>query len=315
MAILQVALLQMIACANDQQANLTKGEDFCRRARAMGADIALFPEMWNIGYTPYEGYPDDYDEIGVESAEQLRARAAWQEQAVATDGAFVGHFRRLARELEMAIGITYLERWPGAPRNTISLIDRHGEIVLTYAKVHTCDFSMECACTPGDDFFVCALDTAHGPINVGAMICYDREFPESARILMLKGAEILLVPNACEMELNRMSQLRTRALENMVGIALANYAAPQENGHSVAFDGIGWANGASRDMLIIEAGEMEGIYLVPFDLEKLRDYRSREGWGNAYRKPHRYGALTATEVAPPFIRTNARGERYDATKR
>jgi N-carbamoylputrescine amidase len=315
MAILHVALLQMTAHGNDQQANLAKGEEFCRRAKAMGADVALFPEMWNIGYTPYEGYPDDYDEIGAESAEQMRARAAWQEQAVATGGEFVGHYRRLARELEMAIGVTYLERWPGAPRNTILLIDRHGEIALTYAKVHTCDFSMECACTPGDEFFVCALDTAHGPANVGAMICYDREFPESARILMLKGAELILVPNACEMELNRMTQLRARAYENMVGIALANYAVPQENGHSVAFDGIAFASGSSRDMLIVEAGEQEGIYLVPFDLETLRDYRSREGWGNTYRKPHRYGLLTASEVAPPFIRTNARGEPYDATRR
>src|SRR5215475_8259254 len=104
MAILHVALLQMTAFGNDQQANLAKGEDFCRRAKSMGADIALFPEMWNIGYTSYEGYPNDYDEIGGESAEQLRSRAAWQEQAVARDGAFVGHFRKLARELEMAIG-------------------------------------------------------------------------------------------------------------------------------------------------------------------------------------------------------------------
>src|SRR5579863_8476235 len=48
-----VALLQMTSCGSDQAANLTKGEDFCRRALNMGADIALFPEMWNIGYTPY----------------------------------------------------------------------------------------------------------------------------------------------------------------------------------------------------------------------------------------------------------------------
>ncbi len=46
----------------------------------------------------------------------------------------------------MAIALTYLERWPaGAPRNTVSLIGRRGEIVLTYAKVHTCDFSLESA--------------------------------------------------------------------------------------------------------------------------------------------------------------------------
>ena len=63
------------------------------------------------------------------------------------------------------------------------------------------------------------------------MICFDREFPESARILMLKGAEIILTPNACEMEDNRICQFKTRAYENMVGVVLANYAAPQQNGH------------------------------------------------------------------------------------
>jgi len=61
------------------------------------------------------------------------------------------------------------------------------------------------------------------------MICYDREFPESARILMLKGAEIILTPNCCELEQSRLGQFRTRAFENMVGVAMANYAAPQDN--------------------------------------------------------------------------------------
>ena len=64
-------------------------------------------------------------------------------------------------------------------------------------KVHTCDFDMEAALTPGDDFYVCTLDTAKGDVRIGAMICYDREFPESARILMLKGAELILTSNAC----------------------------------------------------------------------------------------------------------------------
>ena len=54
-------------------------------------------------------------------------------------------------------------------------------------KVHTCDFGDEKHLTPGDNFYVADLDTAAGNIKIGAMICYDREHPESARILMLKG--------------------------------------------------------------------------------------------------------------------------------
>ena len=70
----------------------------------------------------------------------------------------------------MAIAITYLEEWPAAPRNSVSLIDRHGDLVFTYAKVHTCDFDVpEAATTPGDDFYVGALDSAVGPVQIGAM--------------------------------------------------------------------------------------------------------------------------------------------------
>jgi predicted amidohydrolase len=308
MTVIQIALLQMAACGADRERNRQKGETFCRRAKDMGADIALFPEMWSNGYTPYSPkvWEMDYDPLALD-AEQRKLRDRWQAQAIDVDDAFVVHFQALARELEMAIALTYLEKWPSAPRNTVSLIDRSGEIVLTYAKVHTCDFSMEAACTPGDGFRVCALDTAQGPVQIGAMICYDREFPESARILMLKGAEIILTPNACGLERHRLEQFRSRAFENMVGLAMANYAAPSCNGHSIAVDGMAFdREGRSRDMLILEAGECEGIHMATFDLDALRDYRSREAFGNAYRKPSRYGQLVSTAVEAPFLRQDAR---------
>ncbi len=325
---IQIALLQMTACGNDQAANLAKGSEFCRRARAMGADLALFPEMWNIGYTSFDSAPEGPSDLwrapgrwrsDLPSNDQIPpdVHARWQIQAILRDDPFIRHFRALAKELQMAIAITYLEQWPGAPRNTVSLIDRHGEMVLTYAKVHTCDFDYpEAACTPGDDFYVCTLDTEKGEVNVGAMICFDREFPESARILMLKGAELIITPNACDLEAHRLGQFRVRAYENMVGVAMANYAAPQNNGHSAAFDPIAFdEKGNSRDTLIVEAGEHEGVYLAAFDMAKIRAWREQEAWGNAFRRPHRYRLLTSLEVEPPFVRVNARGERYDQAKR
>jgi N-carbamoylputrescine amidase len=328
MSILRVALLQMASYRIDQDANLAKGEACCRQARQMGADIALFPEMWNIGYSNYCDEPDDpsndlwraperWIQGGPDRFEAMREeRECWQAQAVGRDSAYVNHFRGLARELKMAIAVTYLEAYPNAPRNTVSLIDRRGEIVLTYAKVHTCAFGMmEAALLAGHNFYVAELDTAQGPVQVGAMICYDREFPESARILMLKGAEIILIPNACEIERHRKAQLQTRATENMVGVALTNYAAPQENGHSIAFDPIAFDTNGSRDNLVVEAGGAEGVYLAPFDLDAIRDYRERETWGNAFRHPRYYEALTSEEVQPPFVRVNRQGERYRQDER
>jgi predicted amidohydrolase len=199
------------------------------------------------------------------------------------------------------------------PRNTVSIIDCSGNCVLTYAKVHTCDFDVEKYLTPGDDFYVTELNTKNGPIQIGTMICFDREFPESARILMLKGAEIILVPNACPIEINRKTQLRTRAFENMVGIAMTNYAYGKQdcNGHSLAYDGIAYReispnNFETRDTLIIEAGEAEGIYMAEFDIDKIREYRKKEVWGNAYRKPKKYSLLISENIKEPFIRDNMR---------
>ena len=85
----RVALLQMTAGAS-QAENLEKGLAWCRRAKAMGADLSLFPEMWNCGYA-------------VE-------RPDLEALAIRRDDPFLLAFRDLAAELEMAIAVTYLER-------------------------------------------------------------------------------------------------------------------------------------------------------------------------------------------------------------
>ena len=289
---LRIALLQIAPCGTEAE-NLGKGLACCRRAKAMGADIALFPEMWSNGYR-IAGRP----------------AAQWTAEAVAPDGPFVSAFGRLAAQLDMAIAVTLLERHAPAPRNTLVLFDRHGSRRLVYAKVHTCDFDAERALTPGEDFYVAPLDTACGQVQLGAMICFDREFPESARILMRKGAELILVPNACPMEINRLSQLRARAFENMLAVATCNYPAgvPDCNGRSSVFDGVAYPPGAaeSRDTCILLAGGEEGVYLAALDLERLRAYRAREVHGEAYRRPGRYGLLCAEGKAAPFLRPDSR---------
>ena len=290
--ILKVALLQ-IAPTGSLEGNLAKGTAACKEAKAMGADIALFPEMWSNGYNIYG-----------------REEAAWKQEAIPSDSKFLEAFGTLAGELDMAIGVTYLESCGTGPRNSLALFDRHGRRVLDYAKVHTCDFDVERALTPGEKFYVTELDTALGGVQVGVMICYDREFPESARILMLKGAELVLVPNACPMEINRLSQLRARAYENMIGLATCNYpdAVPDCNGHSSAFDGVAYLTElpGSRDMCILEAGSGEGICLAEFDMDMIRSYRRNEVHGNAFRRPEKYGALLDTSVSEPFIRAGRR---------
>lgn len=294
MSRLKVALLQMHADGSDQAANLEKGDAFCRRAAAAGADIALFPEMWNIGYRGF-----DRDKPG--------AMEAWIGQAVDADSPFVRHFAGLARELGMAIGITYLSRGPGLPQNTLTLFDRHGERVFTYSKVHTCCYETpEVACAPGEAFFVRDLDTAAGPVKVGAMICYDREFPESARLLMLQGAELILTPNACSLaqfDSIRLHQFRTRAFENMVAAVMTNYAGPQHDGRSIAVN----PDGA----VVALADDAETVLMADFDLDWIRGWRARVCWGDAFRRPGKYRALVDAPNVAPFVRTDLFGEPLD----
>ena len=288
---LRVALLQILPQGSLEK-NLKKGIKACEEAKKAGADIALFPEMWSSGYD----MPKDPEEM--------------RKKSVPADSDFVLAFGKLAAQLEMAIAITFLERYEPFARNTLVLFDRYGKKVLTYAKVHTCDFDVERNLTPGEDFYVTDLDTAEGRVKVGAMICFDREFPESARILMLKGAELILVPNACPMEINRLAQLRGRAFENMLGIATCNYpnGQPDCNGHSSAFDGVAYLPEmtGSRDICILQAGSEEGIFLASFDLDMMREYRKSEVHGNAYRRPKKYGILVDERIEDPFVRGDYR---------
>ena len=288
---LKIALLQILP-GKSREDNRKKGWEFSKRAKEAGADVALFPEMWSNGYC----IPEDMKEL--------------KAQAIPADSEFVMSFGKMAAKLDMAIAVTFLESFEPLPRNTVALFDRHGRKALQYAKVHTCDFGEESRLTAGNDFYVADLDTAAGNVKVGAMICYDREFPESARILMLKGAEVVLVPNACPMEINRLSQLRARAFENMLGIATCNYPFGQQdcNGHSSAFDGVAYLPelAGSRDTCILEAGEEEGLCVAQFNIDMLRKYRSEEVHGNAYRHPGKYHLLVEEKIQEPFIRPDYR---------
>ena len=279
--IVNIAFLQLLP-GKTLEEQLEIGQKACREAKEKGADIALFPEMWS------DGYVLPHDEKKLKSL------------AISKDSTFVQAFRHLARELRMAIGITFLEAFDPKPLNSVVFFDRLGNEILHYAKVHTCAFDDEAVLSPGEDFYTADLDYGRGTVKIGAMICFDREFPESARILMLKGAELILAPNACPMEINRLSALRTRAYENMVAIATCNYpkGQPDCNGHSSLFDGVPWVRAlpGARDMCVMEAPEEPGVYLGALDLDLLRNHRSGDIMGDKYRHPEKYGILSDPEV-------------------
>ena len=241
------------------------------------ADILLLPECFITGYK----------------------LPMTNEEALASDSEFIDMLCSAAKRVQIGIVATALTRGGTRPQNSAFLIDKNGKVLMKYSKVHTCDFSDERCLESGDEFKVCDF---HG-IKLGLMICYDREYPESARVLMLKGAEIILVPNDCGAMRPRIQALSTRAYENMVGIVMANPNG-ENRGSSCAFSPICWdRNGVCVDNTIFLADEMsEGLFYADFDMEQLRAYREREMMGNTFRKVKAYQDLLTEHITYPFKR-------------
>lgn len=297
--IFKVALLQL-SPTDTIENNMLKGIEYCKKAKEMGADIAIFPEMWNNGYEMlFEGDLKDQYNLLQEKINK------WNSKAINNDNEFITQYICLAKQLKMAIALTYLEKTEHKPKNTVIIIDRNGNIILKYSKVHTVDFKMEAYTQPGIEFKTCDLDYGRGKIKLGAMICFDRDFPESARILMIQGSEIIIIPNACYMSKIRLEQLKVRAYENMLGIVTVNYA--NHGGKSSAYSPIVRnINKYELDSELLVMNNEEDIKVVQFNMSEIREYRNRETLGDAYRKPYAYRQLIENNVKEPFIRKDAR---------
>ena len=277
-----VAMLQISPAANDQTRNLAIGMEACRRAKLLGADLAVFPELWNIG-----------------GSLPVLDRSLWISSAINRDSNFVRAFSDAARDLDLNIAIAYLEKHHPLPRNSISIFNRKGENVLHYSKVFICNFGTDelskaepnrgeigcdVNCSPGDSFNTAVLKGREGEVRVGAMICSDREFPEPATQLMLNGAELIVIPNACTWDEIRRAGLRTRAFENLVAVAMTNYPLPLCNGNSQAHTCVAWGSGKASDTCIAQSGEQEEILIASFDMDAIREFRKAESWRLDYRR-------------------------------
>ncbi len=288
---IKVALLQLNP-GNNELENFAIAKTGIQEAASSGADVVLLPELWNVGYSDPQGYC-----LGEE---------VWGKSALTKEDKNFLLYQDLAKELNIAILFPYLERVGVSFANSAAMIDRSGKVVLNYQKVHTVDKGWEVLFHSGSDFPVAELNTKSGTVKIGCMICYDREFPEVARILMLNGAEIILVPNACDIDLNRLHQLQTRGYENMLGIAMTNYPKPKNNGRSAAYSGMRVKGVNDYDPVLALIDDAERIVYVDFDMDALREYRKKEIWGDAYRKPRLYQKLTENDPKEPFVRSNAK---------
>lgn len=275
--IFKVAMLQKRAVKAQIDENVATIVSAMQEAAENGADIVLLPECFITGYD----LPMSFEKSIVDDDESIKTIC------------------QVAAQYKIGVVLTSFTKGKKQPQNTAFVISKSGEILMKYSKVHTCDFADEKNVEAGTEFKVCDF---HG-INLGIMICYDREYPESARVLMLKGAEIILVPNDCGSMAPRLKALSTRAYENMVGIAMANPNG-KNAGKTCAYSPICWdRQGECVDNTLLEADELsEGLFYADFDMDAIRDYRSREMMGNTFRKVKAYDVLLDGRISEPFLR-------------
>jgi 5-aminopentanamidase len=198
---MKLALWQTQGRTGDVAASLDTLASSASRARAAGAQLLLCPECWLAGYN-----------VG----EQVHRLAQ------AADGEAAQRIAAIARSHGLAIAYGYAERaGDGTIFNSAQVIGPAGEPLAHYRKTHLFGAQERASYHPGAGF-VPPFEFAG--LRIGLLICYDIEYPESVRALMLLGADLVLVPTALTPEYLQVPQVivPARSLENQVFIAYCN---------------------------------------------------------------------------------------------
>ena len=277
-----VAATQM-ACTPDREANVAAAEELVREAAGRGAEIVLLQELFE---TPYFCKDQKAEHFAL-------ARPADNHPTLR-------RMQALAAELGIVLPVSFFERANNAYYNSLVLIDADGRSLGLYRKSHIPDgpgYQEKFYFSPGDTGFR-AWRTRFGV--VGAAVCWDQWFPECARAMALKGAEILLYPTAIGSEPQDPSLLskdhwqttmRGHAAANMVPLAAANRIG-REEGEScaLAFYGHSFIAGPTGEIVAEAGGDAPEAITATFDLDALAE--ARAAWGLFRdRRPDLYGPL------------------------
>jgi predicted amidohydrolase len=199
-ASLTVAGIRVMPERWDKRANLATLERWAREAAGKGAELIVAPEGFLEGY------------VGNSASNPGLTREKYLEAGEAIDGVLLNRVRDLARELKVYLSLGFAERRGDRMYNSSVIFSPSGEVVLRYSKAHTNDD--EPFNTKGAEFPV-----AQTPLGRwGTLICFDRQLPETSRILALNGAQLILVPAYGMWGETNDVMMRTRALENSVWV-------------------------------------------------------------------------------------------------
>jgi N-carbamoylputrescine amidase len=276
------------ACGWDRAANIAKAKDMVRDAAAQGARIVLLPELFE---TPY--FCQD------QSAEYFALAQPFEGNTL------IAEFTGLAKELSVVLPISFFERAHNAYFNSLAVIDADGEVLGRYRKSHIPDgpgYREKYYFHPGDTGFR-VWPTKAG--QLGCAICWDQWFPEAARVLALKGADLLLYPTAIGSEPPPAPPIDSRdhwrrvmqghAAANCVPVIAANRIGvePGQAGE-IRFYGSSFIAGPSGEILAELGREEEGIVSATLDFVQIA--KARASWGLFRdRRPDLYGPLLTAD--------------------
>jgi predicted amidohydrolase len=268
----KIAGVQMDCRLADKRHNLEKIRDGLRQARDNGARLVLFPECALPGYC-YESKDEAWPH-----AETLPGPAS---EALAAD----------CRDLGVWCVFGLLERSGNALFNAAALIGPGG-LIASYRKIHLPFLGVDRFVTPGDrPFAVHDL----GGLRVGMNICYDCSFPESARVLTLLGADLVVLPtNWPTGAVSTVKYLvQARAMENHIYFAGINRVGEERGFHFIGQSRLVDCNGE----LLATAGAGPEIVYAEIDPAVARNKRLIKVPGKyeldrlADRRPEMYGPL------------------------
>ncbi len=281
-----IATTQM-ACGPNQAGNIERAAALVRRAADDGAQIILLQELFA---TPYFCKDQKQESFAL--------------AAPADDHPVIETMRKLAAELRVVLPISFFERANAAHYNSMAMVDADGSILGVYRKAHIPDgpgYQEKFYFNPGDTGFQ-VYDTRYAA--VGCAICWDQWFPEAARIMALKGAELLLYPTAIGSEpqdatldsLDHWTRvMQGHAGANVMPLMAANRIG-EEPGDSgdITFYGSSFIAGPTGELVARAGRDEEAVLTATFDLDDLR--AKRASWGVFRdRRPELYSALLTSD--------------------
>jgi len=255
---LKIAVCQM-SVVESKEENLTKAEEMLKRAAEdYNSDVLVLPEMFNCPYSN-DFFPAYAEAFPGESTDRLSS---------------------LAKELKVyIIGGSIPEREGDKIYNTSFIFDPEGKLLAKHRKMHLFDIAVEGGITfkesdtLGAGNHVTVVDTPF--CKLGIAICYDMRFPELMRLMVEKGAEVIIIPAAFNMTTGPAhwdSLIKIRALDNQVFFVAASPARNLEAvyhayGHSTIISP--WGD------IVARAGEGEEIIYGELDLEYVNKIRNQ----------------------------------------